>query len=148
MNLTEHFTLEEFVHSGKARVLSIANDPPVGMVETMRKTCEGLERIRLLLGAPIIITSGYRCPELNEAVGGSKFSQHMAGEAADIICPDFGSVHQVALAIRDNAALIGFDQLIKERSSSGVEWVHVSFSSRSRNQVFSMTEAGLASGIV
>jgi len=147
MNLTEHFTLEEFVHSGIARVFSIPNDPPEGMIDKMRNTCEGLERIRLLLKKPIIITSGYRSQDLNKAVNGSKFSQHMVGEAADIICPGL-TVHQVALVIRDNAALIGFDQLIKENNGSGVEWIHVSFSDRSRNQIFSMTEAGLVSGIV
>ncbi len=148
MNLTRHFTLEEFIHSDMARSLKIDNTPPEDMIPTMIITCKGLERIRALVGHPIVITSGYRSPKLNRAVGGTSESQHMFGEAADIVCPDYGPVYKFAKFIQGNAEEIGFDQLIKEQNNFNKEWVHVSFSFKARSEVLTMTKFGLKTGIV
>ena len=87
MKLTEHFTLEEFQRSAKAAELGIENRVPEGLVANLRHLCEEvLEPLREHFGEAVYVTSGYRCPQLNKAVGGVANSQHMRGEAADI-CP-------------------------------------------------------------
>ena len=91
--LTRHFTLGEFLRSGKAVQLNIKNEPDAHkgeaitneeLLENLQRLCEEvLEPLRLRFGR-ILITSGYRCRELNKAVGGVFNSQHLRGEAADI----------------------------------------------------------------
>lgn len=146
--MTEHFTLSELIASDTARLRGIDNAPPAEVMPHLQRTAEGLERVRALTGHPIKILSGYRCPELNRAVHGSKDSQHMKGQAADIICPGFGSVHQVAQLVADNAEALGVDQVIKERNGRGAEWVHVSFTESPRRMALTLTTAGLVPGIV
>ena len=75
--------------------------------------------MRAIFNRPIIITSGYRSPALNEAVGGVKNSAHVAGRAADFIIPGVGSPLHIATRISKYPA-IAFDQLINEYDS----WVH------------------------
>ena len=117
MNLTEHFTLEELTVTSHR---DIDNTPPPETVDKLRATARGLEHVRLVLGVPVLVTSGYRCPELNDKVGGSANSQHMRGEAADVVMPSYGTPLDVCRAIE--ASDIRFDQLIWEGT-----WVHVSF---------------------
>lgn len=142
MNLSEHFTLEEFVRSGKARVLSIANTPGTELLPAMRRTCDGLERILLIVESPIILLSGYRSHELNTLVGGSATSQHMRGEAADIICPGFGAPVDLARHIHSHKEGIAYDQLIIEGT-----WVHVSFALKPRLMALTKTADGYVQGI-
>jgi len=143
MNLTEHFTLEEFIRSLKAKVMSIDNTMPEHLMLSAVRTCEGLERIRSIFGMPIVLISGYRCEELNREVGGSKTSQHMKAEAGDILCPAYGIPHDVAKAIIDNMKFVRFDQLIKEKN-----WVHVSFSLQPRYEILTLTKDGYLPGLV
>ena len=117
MDLTEHFTLDELTVTSHRE---IDNAPQPETVDKLRATARGLEHVRLVLGVPVIVTSGYRCPELNDLVGGSANSQHMRGEAADFVAPRFGPPLVVCRAIA--ASDIRFDQLIWEGT-----WVHVSF---------------------
>lgn len=121
MNLSDHFTLDEFAHSQTAARLGINNDPPIEALPALKRTAAGLELVRDLLGMPITVSSGWRGVALNAAVHGSKSSQHMVGEAVDFICPAFGSPKQIVDAIL--ASSIRFDQLIEEYG----EWVHISF---------------------
>jgi uncharacterized protein YcbK (DUF882 family) len=147
MKLTEHFSYEEFIRSSKARIESIDNTPPDGYLITMVRTCEGLERVRSILGNPITVLSGYRCTALNKAVGGSNNSQHTKGEAADIICPAFGSTHDIAKEILANMKFIRFDQMIKEKNAEGNEWLHISFNLEPRYEVLTMGPSGLIIGL-
>jgi zinc D-Ala-D-Ala carboxypeptidase len=128
MKLTEHFTLEELIQSDTAERRGIFNEPDVDVVEQLQVTARRLEEVRELLGAPILIKSGYRSPALNAAVGGSRKSQHCRGEAVDFIAPGYGSPKAICQAIE--ASDIPFDQLIEEGS-----WVHVSFRGNPRRQV-------------
>ena len=130
MRLTNHFTLDELVASQTAARRNIDNTPPAGLANNLLHLAQGLEMIRMLLGAPILISSGYRCPELNALVGGAKNSQHMQGKAADFICPGFGTPEQIVAAIV--RAKLPFDQAIVEFG----QWVHVSFSEQPRHQAF------------
>ncbi len=88
MQLSEHFELAEFLVSETAARLGIDNEPTPAVVENLRRLCQSvLEPLRLKLARPVVITSGYRSPDLNRAVGGSKTSHHMQGRAADLIVP-------------------------------------------------------------
>ena len=88
MQLSEHFELAEFLVSETAARRGIANEPSPEVIENLRRLCQlVLQPLRIKLGRPVIITSGYRSPALNRAVGGSKTSHHMQGRAADLIVP-------------------------------------------------------------
>lgn len=122
MKLSENFTLEEMTVSRTAVMREIDNTPSKKTIENLKKTCEVLEAVRRLLGVPVIITSGYRAPLLNKAVGGSEHSAHMRGFAADFIAPGYGSPYAVAQAIKESG--IKYDQLIHEYGN----WVHLGLS--------------------
>lgn len=135
--LSSHFTLAEMTTSQEAARRDIDNTPPLEVVPHLVRTAQGLEAVRVRLGgAPIIISSGYRCPELNRAIGGSRTSQHMTGQAADIIVPRFGNPTEVAAALRDSG--IEYDQLILEFG----RWVHISFTQQPRHQALIIDRAG------
>ena len=85
MKLTEHFSLEELIKSSTAKAKKIDNTPTQAAKTNLQHLASNiLEPIRLKYGKPIIVTSGYRSMALNKAVGGSKTSQHLLGQAADI----------------------------------------------------------------
>lgn len=137
MNLSPHFTLDELTVSQEAARRGIDNTPPPEVIRALERTAQGLEAVRIRLGgAPIVVSSGYRCPELNAAIGGAKASQHMTGQAADIICPRFGGPVEVAYALRDSG--IEYDQLILEYG----RWVHISFSAHPRHMALIIDKAG------
>ena len=88
MQLSEHFELAEFLVSETAARRGIANEPTPEITENLRRLCQlVLEPLRVKLARPVVITSGYRSPALNRAIGGSPTSHHMQGRAADLIVP-------------------------------------------------------------
>ena len=131
--LSEHFRLNEFVNSPTAEARGIDNTPSAAVVERLRALCgHVLEPLRQAMGVPITISSGYRCPRLNRAVGGVRNSQHLYGEAADIHLPDESVGRVWFLWIMDNCQ---FDQLIWESTpASSRHWIHVSFREGSNRQ--------------
>jgi len=96
IQLSPHFSLLELTESATARQRDIANIPPPEAVENLKRLCKGtLEPLRKALGLPVIITSGYRCKELNNIVNrSSKTSQHMQGCAADFYVSSDGAMRQ------------------------------------------------------
>lgn len=115
--LTEHFSLEELsvtLHR------EIDNTPPLHIVKKLKFLAQCMEQVRVVLGKPVIIHSGYRCDALNKLVGGAPNSQHLTGEACDFTVPAFGTPYEVCCAIE--ASDLRFDQMIYEGS-----WVHLSF---------------------
>ena len=127
--LSEHFTLEELTFSATAQRKQIDNKPPAEVLDNMKRLAAGLEEVRAVLGnKPMRINSGYRSPKLNRAVGGARLSAHMAGYAADFVCPDFGSPLKIVKALA--ATGIQFDKLIQEGT-----WVHISFAPEARRQL-------------
>lgn len=136
MQLTEHFSLEEFTRSVTAQKYDIDNTPNEQVIKNLRNLCEKvLEPLRQWYGKPIVISSGYRCPQLNSHpnVRGAKNSQHMTGEAADLRIPTIKtpsgtSVQDLATARKWIEYLLDnrFDQLILEHDKSGHYWIHVS----------------------
>ena len=120
MNLTAHFTREEFEFSQKAIRLGIDNAVPFVLNANAQRMLEYMELIRSKLrDHPIIISSGYRCAELNALTSGSSVSSaHRQALACDFTCPSFGTVFDTAEFLA--ATLRGFDQLIYEGT-----WIHV-----------------------
>ena len=125
MKLTEHFTLSEFVRSDTATSKHIDNTPTTEAVDNLRALCRDvLEPARVAFGSPIYITSGYRCPALNKAVGGKPTSQHLRGEAADLQVRGIDNLRKLYNAIKEHGV---FDQLLYETNKAGVRWIHVSY---------------------
>lgn len=143
MNLTEHFTLDEFIQSRIAKDMNIDNTPPADIVAKLQFTAAGLERIRAALGFPININSGYRSLALNRAVHGAIDSQHMKGEAVDFVCPLFGTPFHIGTFLAGYMNMVGIDQLIMEGT-----WVHCSFTHQPRNQILTMKNGRYLQGIV
>jgi len=142
--LSENFSLDELTVSQEAVRRGLDNTPPDAVLPALFRTAEGLERIRESLGKPIVVTSGYRSKAVNAAVGGKETSQHVRGEAADIICPQFGDPAGVAQFIAERAAELGVDQVILEFD----RWVHVSFSLTPRHMALTIRASGTRPGIV
>ena len=85
--ITKNFNLQEFIQSDTADRLGIDNTPAEQEVENITLLCTKLlQPLRSLYGKPMYINSGYRCEELNKAVGGVESSQHRQGLAADVRC--------------------------------------------------------------
>ena len=132
MQLSPNFSLSELVYSETAEERGIDNTPPPEVVENLKRLAAGLEAVRALLGAPLEISSGYRCAALNEAVGGSSTSQHLQGLAVDFECPAYGTPLKVADAIGRSG--LDFDQCILEYG----RWVHLSFSDAPRRRLLTI----------
>lgn len=122
MKLTANFSLHEFLRSQTAARHGISMDPPVDVIDNLRRLCvDILQPYRDAVGLPVAITSGYRPPKLNELIGGSTTSAHMDGRAADFVVHGATPL-EAAQQIR--ALALPYDQLIHEFR----EWVHVGIS--------------------
>lgn len=128
MKLSEHFSLAEFTRSATAISHGWKNEPSTAEIEWMRYLCVSvLEPLRAELGRPITISSGFRCPKLNKAVGGVEQSQHMYGQAADlrVLSKDDGA--KIMKILRRNPLV---SKALYERSrSTGSRWIHVAVAS-------------------
>ena len=123
MQLSKNFTLEEMVKSDTAKRLRIRNCPSKAEIDNLLfLSLFILQPIRNFTGR-VNVTSGYRCQELNDAIKGSKTSQHRLGQAADIRTPS-ADLKKVFYFIRDN---LKFGQVIYECPEDGREpWIHIS----------------------
>lgn len=138
MRLSKNFTLAEFTKSQTATRRGIDNTPEGEHLEAAKELFENVvQAVRDHFGVTVI-NSGYRGPELNEAVGGSAKSQHCKGEAVDIECPGVAN-YDIAKWIEDNLEV---DQLILEFYTPGIPdsgWVHVSYKADGSNRKQSLT---------
>ena len=128
MKLSAHFSLDEFTISSKALSMGVKNDPTPQHLENLKHLAASMEAVRALFGKPIEITSAYRNPQVNAAVGGVPNSAHALGHAADFHIDGISDL-DVAKRVRDSG--LKFDQLIYEKSRC----VHISFDPRLRRQV-------------
>ena len=122
----KHFRMDEFLRSATARKLGIANRPSRQEEHNIEALVANvLDPLREAVGVPITVTSGYRCPLLNRAIGGAATSQHTKGEAADITAMKRRNTAQLFHIIRER---LPFDQLIWENGDDEAPaWVHVSY---------------------
>ena len=138
-NISPHITYAEATNSQTAKAKGIKNIPPPEVLDRMKLVARMIfEACRLYFGKPIFVSSFYRCPDLNVAIGGSKTSSHVKGEAMDMDGDVYGSPSnkEIFEFIRDN---LKFDQLIIEGITNGkMAWVHCSYKATNRNQVLFM----------
>ena len=143
MKLSANFSLAEMTKSQTATRKGIDNKPSTEHIENLIHLAETvLQPVRDHFGKPVAISSGYRSPELCEAIGSSSKSQHAKGEAADFEIPGVDNM-QLATWINKNT---NFDQLILEFYEPGDPnsgWVHCSaVKEGSRAQVLKATKVG------
>lgn len=140
MNISKHITFAEATKSNTATRLGINNNPSTEIIETMKATAQNVfEPIREKCG-PIRISSFYRSPELNRAIGGAKISQHCKGEAIDIQAINVTNAELFRVACE----LDQFDQIIWEFGTlTEPDWIHISFKKDgNRKQILRATKIG------
>ena len=127
----KYFSIGELTRSSVARQEGIDNTPPPDAEMRLNRLIDRLlDPLRERWGGPITVTSGFRSPRLNDAVGGVPSSQHVKGEAADITVGSPEDNRKLFELIRTSG--LAFDQLIDERSYA---WIHVSYSAENRCQI-------------
>lgn len=130
----KYFTIKELCDSDKAKEHKINNTPNSIIIRHLNLLVYFiLDPLREKYGKPITVSSGYRCSELNELIGGAKNSQHKKGLAADITAGSISENKKLFdLIIKLN---LPFDQLINENN---YKWVHVSYSAKPRKQILKL----------
>jgi 2-keto-4-pentenoate hydratase len=138
MQLSDHFSLDEAIHSQTAARLDIPNDPPIDIAANMKEAARMMEQVRTLLDSkPILISSWYRSPALNAAVNGSAGSAHLLGWAIDFTAPRFGTVNQIIDRVRASGLM--YDQIINEFNGA---WCHISFDPKGRQMALRIDSTG------
>lgn len=140
MNLTAHFTLSEFTASETAARYNIDNDPPPQILENLERLAAFMEKVRALLGKPIIITSAYRCSKLNKLIGSKPTSAHINGMACDFKVHGMAP-RQVCETIAKSD--LEFDQCIQEYG----QWTHIGLAANNRRQLLTINNHGTFSGL-
>lgn len=139
--LSPHFSLAELTVSQTAARKNIDNTPDAEELAALTFTASQMERVRKILGKPIIVSSGFRSKALNAVVpGSSNTSHHTLGYAVDFTCPAAGTPLQVAQKL---ANALPYDQLIHEFGA----WVHISFHPRMRSQELTIDRMGVRGGL-
>jgi zinc D-Ala-D-Ala carboxypeptidase len=152
MKLSAHFDLEEFTCSDTAARMCINNDLPIELLAEAKKTADMMEAIRAYLSdrlqkpCPVIITSAYRCPQLNKAIGSSETSDHIKMMACDFKAPAFGSPYDICRELAPAMSMLGIGQIIYEFES----WIHVStrIPDKVINRIITINKDGTHAGIV
>ena len=132
--ISKHITYAEAIYSNTAKRRCIDNTPSPSQVETMIVTAEKIfEPLRAWVGGPIKVTSMFRSPDLNTAIGGSKTSQHMKGQAIDLDdVYGYKTNAEMYHWIKEN---LNFDQLIWEfGTDANPNWIHVSYVNNEDNR--------------
>lgn len=123
--LSLHFSLDEYICSQTAARMGLNNTPTPEILDCLKRHAATMEKVRSLLGnKPILISSGYRSPQVNAACGGASNSAHMSGLAADWTCPGWGTPNDICKFLEPHLQELGVDQLIMEYGS----WVHLGLS--------------------
>lgn len=134
----KYFSMGEMMRSQTADARGISNKCNIEQAGNIQRLiAEVLDPLREAYGKPVRVTSGFRSPELNKAVGGSRTSDHMTGCAADIVgTPNTKGENEKLFKLVQELGL-SYDQLIDEKN---FRWVHVSFRSKetNRKQVLAM----------
>lgn len=133
MKLTPHFTLEELCYTSVKEFKKTNLKQAKDNLGKMYMLAGFAERVREIIGQPLIVSSGYRCSELNKYLGGVATSQHCLCEALDIICKKM-SVSEMFNKI--NKSDLKYDQMIIEVNKSGDMWLHISIGSKKQKLLY------------
>jgi len=149
MKLSPHFSLSELTKSQTAERLGIDNTPGEAEIDHLKRVCaEILEPVRAHFGIAFSPSSGFRCLELNRAIGSKDTSQHILGQAVDFEVPGLANP-AVAEWISDN---LSYDQLILEFYKPGIPnsgWVHCSVRPDGNRQVaLTINSSGVQRGLI
>lgn len=129
----KYFTIDELCDSSTARKMGISNKPTEEVKKHLTELVDTLlDPLREAWGSPITVTSGYRSPALNKAVGGSTTSAHNEGYAADMV-PANGKITEFKEFVKKWVADKKFDQYINEFNGSS-QWVHLAVRNRAGEQ--------------
>ena len=132
----KYFTINELTKSSTAQRLGINNTPAQKVKDNLNNLIDKiLDPLREAYQHPIIVSSGYRCKDLNKAVGGAASSQHSLGMAADIHTVSNNKESNKQLFELIKSLKLPFDQLINEYNYT---WIHVSYSPRNRRQILNV----------
>lgn len=123
MNLTPHFTIEELAGTSNEQYKKLNLLKAQEQMGKMYMLAGFAERVREIVGKPLIITSGYRCPELNKAIGGAITSQHIFCEAIDFVVKGLRPEDVFNRIVTSD---LKYNQIIIERNTKGSQWVHIS----------------------
>lgn len=130
----KHFTLTELTRSATARRLGIDNTPSPEAVAALTQLVDNvLDPLREAWSAPLYVTSGYRCPALNRAVGGVPHSQHILGQAADVTTGTIDGNRRLWQLLQ--SLKLPVDQVINEH---GYRWLHISHGPHNRRHFFAI----------
>ena len=130
----KYFTLTELTRSATARRLGIDNTPSPDARAALTQLVDNvLDPLREAWGAPLYVTSGYRCPALNRAVGGVPHSQHILGQAADVTTGTIDGNRRLWQLLQ--SLKLPVDQVINEH---GFRWLHISYGPRNRRHFFAI----------
>lgn len=146
--LSKYFTLEELTVSERAKQAGVSNKPLGRDLQNVQLLATFLDSVREILGAPMIISSGFRSTAVNKLVGGSDTSAHSFGLAADFTSPKFGTPLEICRKLASSALV--FDQLIYERKKGKI-WVHIGLPTGGkapRRELLTATDSGYLRGIV
>lgn len=140
---SKYFSVKEFTYSKKAAEKGIDNTPKAEYLEqNIQNSAEKLDKIREYLGFPLIVSSWYRCDELNKAVDGSVTSDHRNGFAIDLVSRSLDCIALATSFVEACEKLkIPYDQIIFEHT-----WVHISFAPRNRGQKLTARAGGYIQG--
>jgi zinc D-Ala-D-Ala carboxypeptidase len=149
MQLSPNFTAYELYKSETADRLGIDNKPSLVIMGNLAQVAGNvLERVRTHYNRPVKVNSGYRCLEVNRAIGSKDSSQHTQGYAVDFEVPGIDN-HDLAIWCRDN---LDFDQLILEFYNPGTPdsgWCHISYTGANhRKSVLTINKNGTKTGIL
>ena len=137
-----YFTIKEFERSSVADKYNIDNTIPKELVPHIEELIDFLNPIREAWGKPIVVTSGYRCKELNKKVGGVDSSAHTIGYGVDLVSGDFRVFSNFIKSYFQSHPEIKFDQVIIEKSGKS-QWIHIGLynkENKQRGMVFGITK--------
>lgn len=140
-NITKNFTFEELTNSATAKRLGIDNTPNEKERESIIKLAkEVLQPIRDAWKSPLIVTSGFRCEKLNNAVGGAKNSQHKFGEAVDFKATkpqDNGKLYRMIQSMVNSGKITCGQCIWEYGNAKSPQWVHISLpNAKHKNEFF------------
>ena len=128
LKLTENISFNELTATSQGEALQEENRrEALPYLQNLTKLAKELQRVRNFFGAPIRITSGFRCPALNKAVGGAETSQHTKGEAADFTLDGFADPNGLNFVFQWCRNNVDFEELVFENPNPGARppWIHL-----------------------